>query len=160
MHWQKSVTTQSPHWWWLQQLLTAISYTLTVKVMKLCFQVYHIFCTCYILLISDILTYYVFVCVGHYCTNTDGIPPDGTPSTVLVSIQPVVIALTHTMLVAGLALAMICLVFNIVYRNRRWCGRIAHVGISGSSPLLLGWELCMVVFWNAMILLHAIISYM
>ena len=72
-----------------------------------------------LVLISDILMYYMFVCADHYYTNTDGIPPDGTPTTVVVSVQPVVIVLTIIMLVAGLAFAMICLAFNIVYRNKR-----------------------------------------
>ena len=54
------------------------------------------------------------------CTCTlVGIPPDGTPIKVTNTIQIFLVIIFDVLAVVGIIFALICLVFNIVFKNKK-----------------------------------------
>ena len=50
----------------------------------------------------------------------DGIPPDGTPIVVINTLHTALIVIIDIIAVAGIVFATVCLIFNIVFRNKRF----------------------------------------
>ena len=48
-----------------------------------------------------------------------GVPFDGIPIQELVSIEPVVTSVFVTLATAGILLAVVCIVFNFMFRDRK-----------------------------------------
>ncbi len=49
----------------------------------------------------------------------EGIPPDGTPIEIINTIHVALIIIMDIMAIVGVTFAIVCLVFNIVFRNKR-----------------------------------------
>ena len=58
-----------------------------------------------------------FMCI--LCYPTDGYPPDGTPIVILSTINIALTAVCYSFTICGLVLAIVCFIFNFVFRNRR-----------------------------------------
>lgn len=56
----------------------------------------------------------------HSSISADGAPYDGAARAKLHPNTPVLVSLYSIAAIAGIAFAGFCLVFNIVFRNRRW----------------------------------------
>ena len=48
-----------------------------------------------------------------------GIPPDGTPINVINTFKTELVVILDILAVAGIVFAIVCLVFNVVFRNRK-----------------------------------------
>jgi hypothetical protein len=49
-----------------------------------------------------------------------GVPYDGEPELEVLTVHPALTALVLTLTVAGTTFAIACMIFNFVYRNRRF----------------------------------------
>lgn len=63
--------------------------------------------------------------LNHNCTTmhffgTDGIPPDGTPISVINTFKLELVVIFDILAIFGIAFAIACLLFNIIFRNRKW----------------------------------------
>ena len=57
---------------------------------------------------------------GSYVYDTDGIPPDGSPITIVKALSVVLLVFLYAFGVGGIIFCIICLTFNIVFRKRRF----------------------------------------
>lgn len=60
----------------------------------------------------------------HMCT--DGVPYDGVPLQELVTIHPALTALVSLLVAVGLVFSVVCLVFNIVFRKKKWASILMY----------------------------------
>jgi len=54
------------------------------------------------------------------CNTTDGAPPDGTPQNTIQTVNLWLVVVYYSLVALGIIFSMVCLVFNFVFRNRRW----------------------------------------
>ena len=52
-------------------------------------------------------------------TLTVGVPPDGTPISITNTFRVEVVVLFDILAAAGIAFAVVCLLFNIIFRKRK-----------------------------------------
>ena len=57
--------------------------------------------------------------VGFKLSFTDGVPPDGTPISIINTFKVELIVIFDTLVLLGIIFAVTCLLFNIIYRKRR-----------------------------------------
>ena len=102
-------------------LINPVSNTSTTWQQPLCSQVY---CN-------------VFDLSFFKCLFSDGVPPDGTPIKVINTIYIGVFGFATALFVIGMIFAIICLFFNILYRNKRYIitSSVVWNDLSLSSPL-------------------------
>lgn len=78
----------------------------------------------------------------HYSLYLDGIPPDGTPISVTNTIHDAVIVIYDMIAALGIIFAICCLVFNIVFRNKKLVNRFIKPCHPACTYCVLGWVLC------------------
>ena len=74
---------------------------------------YHILISLFGQVISNIVCYFIIALLS------DGIPPDGHPVDVVSLILVPVVVFGSTLMGILLAFAIVCLCFNIIFRNRK-----------------------------------------
>ena len=62
---------------------------------------------------------YFALCKLWLCVTTDGAPPDGTPQNAIQTVNLWLVVVYYFLVLMGIVFIMVCLVFNIVFRNRR-----------------------------------------
>ena len=59
--------------------------------------------------------------INHcFVCGLDGIPSDGTPIVVLNTFYMPIYIIYYIFVVLGIIFALVCLLFNIIFRNRKW----------------------------------------
>ena len=51
--------------------------------------------------------------------NADGVPPDGTPINITNTFKVEVVAIFYSSAIAGIMFAIVCLLFNVIFRSKR-----------------------------------------
>lgn len=54
-----------------------------------------------------------------YASISDGIPPDGTPIQIIHSYKVGLTATYYTLALAGVTLAIVCMAFNFIFREKK-----------------------------------------
>ena len=69
----------------------------------------------YIMLLSNVCN----TCYMHMGAPAAGIPPDGTPIIVIHTFKVELVVILDISAGAGIIFAIVCLVFNVVFRNKK-----------------------------------------
>ena len=63
--------------------------------------------------------YVISLNLPHLHIHTDGIPPDGSPEIIIHTFHVSLVALYYFLAALGIILAIACLVFNLIFRNKK-----------------------------------------
>ena len=71
------------------------------------------------------------LCHLSFLSSPEGVPPDGIPKQVIVSTALALTVIYYILAIAGIIFALVCVGFNIIFRNRKYVhcmivGYIAH----------------------------------
>ena len=58
-------------------------------------------------------------CYSLSSLSSDGVPPDGRPVSTVSTYHIAVVIVFYTIALFGIAFAIVCLAFNIIFRNRK-----------------------------------------